>query len=453
MRGVRKIQAATCLLSLGAVCLAGGVSRAAEDDPGGGQLELIIEYISDAERATRAMGLQYVRDDVPGEAATKAFAGLLPKLSPEAQVDLLDALGDRDDAAARPAVLDMLGSDREAVRAAVLRALGALGSTAEVPLLAGKAAAGSAPEKKAARRSLARLRGDKINAAIVSAMDAGEPDVRVALLDVLAMRNAKEALPAVLKATEDADGAVRLAALGALRFLAGEQETAAVVKTVKGAKDTPQRRKAELALLALCSRSRQKCAAAIIEGLADADAPSRVALLRALARASGPEALEAIVARLKDDDEAVRDQAVRMLSSWPDRAAAPHLKEIAKQKDNLRHHVLAIRGLIRLGSPKKDQPADLDVLSGAMGLASRAQEKRLALAALGSVATPESLALVAPALDDPELAEDAALAAVTIAEKMEDGKKDGVRSALEKVVKQAKTREVRGRAEKVLKSL
>ena len=453
MRGVRKIQAATCLLSLVAFCLAGGLSRAAEEDPSAGQLQLIIEYVSDAERETRAMGLQYVREDVPGEAATKAFAGLLAKLSPEAQVDLLDALGDRGDAAARPAVLNMLGSDQEAVRAAVLRALGSLGTTAEVPLLAGKAAAGSAPEKEAARRSLARLRGDKVNAAIVSAMEGSKSDVRVALLDVLAMRNAKEALPTVLEATEDADGAVRLAALGALRFLAGEQETAAVVKTLKGARDTPQRRKAELALLALCSRSRQKCAAAIVEGLAEADVPSRVVLLRALARAGGPEALEAIVARLEDDDEAVRDEAVRMLSSWPDRAAAPHLKEMAKQKDNLRHHVLAIRGLVRLGSPQKDQPADLDVLAGAMGLASRAQEKRLALAALGGIATPESLALVAPALDDAALAEDAALAAVTIAEKMKDGKKDGVRSALEKVVKQAKSREVRGRAEKVLKSL
>jgi len=186
-----------------------------------------------------------------------------------------------------------------------------------------------------------------------------------------------------------------------------------------------------------------------------------VVLLRALARAGGPDALKAIVDRLEDEDEAVRDQAVRMLSGWPDRSAVPHLKELAKQKDNLRHHVLATRGLVRLGGPQKaqpadpekDQPADPDALAEAMGLASRAQEKRLALAALGGVATAQSLALVAPALDDPELAEDAALAAVAIAEKMKDAKKDEVRPTLEKALKQAKSQEVRDRAEKVLKSL
>lgn len=453
MRGVRSFQAVTCLLSLAAVCLAGGPLRAAEDEADAGQLELITKFIGDAERETRAIGLQSVREGLPGEAATKAFAALLPKLKPEAQIDLLDALGDRNDAAARPAVLDMLKCDQETVRAAALRALGTLGGTAEVPLLAKKAAAGPTSEKKAARRTLARLRGERVNAAIVSAIEGSAPDVRVALLDALAARNAKEALPTVLKSAEDGDEPVRLAALGALRFLAGEAQTGAVVKTVKEAKDTAQRRKAELALLAVCSREREKCAGAIIEGFAGADAPSRVVLLRAVARAGGPQALETVVARLKDDDEAVRDEAARMLAGWPERAAAPQLKELAKQKANLRHHVLAVRGLVRLGRAQGDRPADAALLAEAMTLAIRPQEKRLALAALGGIATPGSLALVAPALDDPALAEDAALAAVRIAEKMKGGKKDEVRPILEKAAKQAKSQEVRARAEKVLKSL
>jgi len=447
------IKVAVCLLLAGAVGPLGRLSPAAEHDANAEQLKLIIGFVSDADRETRAMGLQFVREEVRGPAATKALAALLPKLSPQAQVDLLGALGDRGDPGARPAILGMLKSDREAVRAAALGALGPLGGAADIPLLAGKAAAGSQREKKAARKSLAGLRGDDVNKAIVSAMDGGKPDMRVALLDVLAARNAKEALPDVLDSAKDADAGVRLAALGALRLLAGEKETAAVVKAVKRAKGAPERRKAELALLAMCSRSRQKCAEAIIDGLADADAASRVVLLRAVARAGGPKALETIVSRLKDDDKAVRDEAVRLLSSWPDAAAAPHLKRIAAQKDNLRHHVLAVRGLVRLGCPQKHKPADLEMLGAAMKLATRPQEKRLALGALGGIATAESLALVAPILDEPALAEEAALAAVKIAEKMKDGKKEEVRAAMEKVVKQAKTREIRDRAAKVLKSL
>ena len=84
----------------------------------------------------RAVGLQQVREQAKGPAATKRFAALLPKLPPDAQAGLLDALGDRGDKAARPALLDMLKSRDEPVRAAALRALGSLGEPDDVPLLA-----------------------------------------------------------------------------------------------------------------------------------------------------------------------------------------------------------------------------------------------------------------------------------------------------------------------------
>ena len=110
-------------------------------------------------------------------------------------------------------------------------------------------------------------------------------------------------------------------------------------------------------------------------------------------------------ARLEDDDEAVGDEAVRVLSAWPDRAVADHLLKIAKDDDSLRHQVLAIRGLVRLAGPQADKPANLEILTEVINLAKRPQEKRLALGVLGGVATPESLAVVAPAMEHEAVAE------------------------------------------------
>ena len=107
----------------------------------------------------RAVGLQQVREAAKGPAATKRFAALLPKLSPEAQAGLLAALADRGDNAARPAVLDDAQEPDEPVRAAALRALGSLGEAADVPLLVQTLAAAAEPEKTAARASLARCAG------------------------------------------------------------------------------------------------------------------------------------------------------------------------------------------------------------------------------------------------------------------------------------------------------
>jgi hypothetical protein len=183
-----------------------------------------------------------------------------------------------------------------------------------------------------------------------------------------------------------------------------------------------------------------------------ADAASRIALLDALARAGGEKALEAVVGRLEDDDEAVRDEAVRLLAIWRDPAVKPHLLAIA-QGDNERHQVLAIRGLVRLARPQEERPADLGLLSQAMALAKRPQEKRLVLGVLGGVASPESLALAAAALGEAAVADEAGLAAVRIAEQMEDRDAEELRDSMQKVLRYVANEEVRARAEKVLGSL
>jgi HEAT repeat protein len=187
--------------------------------------------------------------------------------------------------------------------------------------------------------------------------------------------------------------------------------------------------------------------------MADTDPPTRVSLMRGLARAGGAASLEALVKCIEDDDESVRDEAVRILSIWPDTAVVSHLMEFAKTDDNLRYQVLAIRGLVRLASPQEDKPADLKMLAQVMDLAERPQEKRLVLGVLGAVADPEALALVAPVIEDASLAEEACLAAVMIAEKIKDGSKDEIRGAMEKVIECAKNQETGERAKKVLDSL
>lgn len=452
MTETRKAKAAAWLL-LGLACTLATSTAPAQEDANEEQIQLIILFVSDAERETRTVGLQAIRDEVPGEAATKRFAALLPKLQPEARAELLEALGDRGDAAARPAVLEMLGGEDEPVRTSALKALGTLGGAADVPLLVEKAATGSKLEKGAARLSLVRLRGDDVNQAIVASVDQGSPDARVELLGVLAARGAKETLPTVIAGAEDPEPSVRIAALEALRFLADETHVETIVKILKAAKDDQQRRKAELALLVVCSRGGQACAEAIIAGLTDASADSRTALLRALARSGGPKALDGVVARLQDDEELVRDQAVRMLSTWPDPAAAEHLATIARKGDNVRHRVLAIRGMVRLAGPQDDRPADLKILAETLSLANRPQEKRLVLGVLGGAATPQALELVTSAIGQSVTADEAALAAVMIAEKIEEGDKGEIRAAMKKALAGAKSPKIRQRAQKVLDAL
>jgi HEAT repeat protein len=427
-----------------------GVSRAAEEAASPELTEMIVDLLRNDDRDMRALGLQQIREEVRGEANTLKFAALLASLKPDAQVGLLEALGDRGDAAARPAVLEMLRNDDLLVRCAALRSLGSLATAADVPLLAGKATSEVKEEAAAAQNSLARLRGADVNPAILAAMKGGDANVRAALLPVLAARNAKDAVPSVLELARDKPPEVRLAALRALRSLAAVADTAALVELVRQSSSAEERRHAELAISTLCGRNRGACVEPILAGWQAADPAARVVLLRALARAGGPRALEAIVAQLNSEQEVVRIEAQRAVCEWPDAAAVPHLVRLLETAPDLRGRVLAVRGLARLAGPQPDHAADLQVLDKVASHAGRAQEKRIVLSVLQVAPSTDALRLVVPMLDDKEVAPEAHLATVMIAEKLASQNDPAVTEALNKVTQQSADAALVSRAQKLL---
>jgi len=109
--------------------------------------------------------------------------------------------------------------------------------------------------------------------------------------------------------------------------------------------------------------------------------------------------------------------------------------------------VLALRGFVRL-VPQQDAPdaQKLQSLKEAMALAERNEEKRLALSALGNVATVEALALVASHLEDPFLKEEACLAAVSIAERIASGHSAEAAAAMKQVAKLTTNKKLAARA-------
>jgi hypothetical protein len=205
--------------------------------------------------------------------------------------------------------------------------------------------------------------------------------------------------------------------------------------------------------VAICTRSRQGSADAVLAGLQGADAASRLALLRALARAGGPKALAAIQAAITDQDAKVGDEAVRALSAWPDLAAAEPLLALARTTKKMSRQVLALRGYVRLAGLQKDNGVKLKMLAEAEALAKRAPERKLILGALGGIPTAGSLKRISAHLDDPALVEEASAAAVRIAGPLAKSNRALVREALSKVVAKSKNRRTRRDAQRTLSRL
>ncbi len=423
----------------------------ARSDESNALLDMVVDLLASPEREMRGLAFQQVREEMPGEAATKRFVEELPKLPVDVQSGLLGALGERGDPSARPAVVDMVKAEDASVRAAAVGALAKLGGADDVPLLAEQMTAPAETVQAAARHGLIRLQGTKINEALLATFATAAPDLRAALLDVLARRNAREAIPAVLEACRDDATTVRVAAIRAMRLLAGEGHAGALVEAVKDAQDDRERYQAKLALMVLCGRHRHQGAEAIIGGLDGANPDATVSLLEALARAGGDDALSAVAERLDDENEAVRDAAVRALAVWSDAAAAEHLLKIAAATDNMRHHVVAVRGLAMMAQPLPERAADIEILGKALELARRDEEKRMILGFAGASGDPAALDVILPAMDDPELAAAAGLAAVLIAEQRE-AEAAAIREALQKTIDMTQDNQLRARARKVLEA-
>jgi hypothetical protein len=428
-------------------------------------VQTVINLVSDKDKDVRAVGLEQVRDEAKGAEATRRFAALLPKLDADAQVGLLGALAGRGDAAAKPAVLDLLKDAQGEVRGAAIRALGSLGDKEDVPRLVGLLA--GEKHQKDAVDALTRLHGDGVNAALAAAMKSAPPAVRVKLLQLFVARHAIDSVPTLLEASKDSDAKVRAAALEALGQLAGPELIAKLAREILDAKDTASYDEAAKSLAVIARRDPKNTDPAlpllkVMDGMSEND---KTLLLPALGRIGGPSALKVVDAALADTDPVHHLAAEMALCNWPDGSVAPQLVELIQGIDqphekpekldraDLRKELLG--ALIRV-APLPDGRSDaerLEMLKKAMELASSDQQRAAVIKRARAVRSLETLRFVAPYMDQPKFTQIACETVVELAHHkvLRQPNKAEFGKALDKVIALSKDPEVILRAKHYLK--
>jgi HEAT repeat protein/uncharacterized protein (DUF1778 family) len=441
-------------LALALFAAAAGPASGAED-----VVEMTVELVSRDDADFRAIGLDRIRHAAKGEAATGKFAALLAKLPAERQIELIGALGDRGDKAAIPAITALLVASQEpAVRAAAVQGLGVLGSGTEVAVLK-RSLAAAEPEKSAARRALTILRGDDAVKQIVEAAEFGEPGLRPVFIDILAERRARSALPALVKTTGDADGAVRSAAMRALGKLGGPDQVAGMVTGLLKAAAGGERDQAERAVVAVCTQNtgKEKSADVFLAAFKAAGDADRDTLLPALGRIGGPAAMAIVDGLINDPDPAKRQFGLKALTRWPDATVAPRLLDLlAKATDQDKdqgqgERDMLLSALIRIAplpDNKLNDKQKLELLAKTMQLCQKDEDRARVLERANAIRTVETFRFVLPYLDNPALAEPACKSVVELAhhQKLRDGNKDEFMKALDKVISTTKNAELVERA-------
>lgn len=379
-------------------------------------IPLLVEQLNSPDKALFGVGLRLARE-LPGKDTTEALAALLGRLAPERQVLLVVALADRGDVSAAVAVAKCVASDHAEVRQAALSALGVLGdeSCVEVLLKGMKSAPGEAP---AAREALVRLRAN-INPALLEHAKSGDAVERAECIFVLTARNAKEAVPAFMEALQAKEEPVRQNAFAGLRQMAGMAEYPELLKRLLGEQDGGTRSSLQDTLVAITRRSEQpaECAQQLLAAWKKATGPSRISVLEIICWLGVPEALAAVHEGLQAPEVEARKSVLRALANWPDSNIVPQLLELARSDRDASVKVLALRVAVpRVGKDAKlPAPNKAARFAEMLKLAEQIEEKKLVLSELKSAPCAASLALAAGLLDEPKLANEAALAIVELA--------------------------------------
>jgi hypothetical protein len=172
----------------------------------------------------------------------------------------------------------------------------------------------------------------------------------------------------------------------------------------------------------------------------------RRAILPLLAELATPDALQEAENSSRNPDLELAKEAVRVLARWPNAAPAAHLLETARVSSEPTLQTLALRGAIEVAGHEPDGGKRLALIEQGLAAAKRPEERKQALGQIGQIPTEEALAVALRHLADPDLAGEAALAAVAIGEKLAPAKPGLGDEVGAKVLAQVKEGDVARRA-------
>ena len=423
-------------------------------------LPLLLEQLRSPDKSRLEIGLHTARE-LPGQDVTSALAAELHQCAPERQPLLLLALAERGDATALPTILEAARSGPKKLRSVAVEVLDRSGNPATLPVLLEVASANDPELAQAAKSAIGRLPGNGVDNDILARLAKAEGKNRQVLLEVAGRRGMESALPIMLRYSESPDAGTRSAALTSIGTIGGDRETSALVKLLQKNQNPDTRADIGNALMGISGRTGPSCAQTILPLAQSKDTEVRLIALRTLAAAGGPAALGAVRSATEDNEEVVRDEAVRTLSSWPntwpeDSLVADPLLALAKSAQKPSHQVLAVRGFLQflLGDEKLKSEEKLRRVNEVLPLLNRPEDKRLAIAVIRQIPNPAALELLTNFAGEPDIAEDASAAIIDVASQTKSGlPKEARQKALQTVLEKSANDATKKKADDALKKL
>ena len=335
----------------------------------------------------------------------------LLKANPEEKVAIIKMLGDNRSATALPAVLKQLNSTDKNVVIAAVTASGKTGQDKTIGNLLPVMKTGDAAEIEAVQNALLIMKGPTVVNKVANALPDMPTDAKVALINVLAAREAHSKIDIVTPLLNSNDANVRAAAFASMKQLAGPDNLNHLFMMLVASSSATETSDIQAAIISVLGQEKDKSgqSAKVLAEMDKAPIEKKPLYFNILASIGDKKSLAAISSAYSKGDGATKQAAVTALSQWADVSAAPELYLISKEATDPALKNQALRGYVAAIS-KSSYPADEKViyLRDAMELAQTVPQKKLILEEAANNKTFPALVFISKYLDDPQLQADAA---------------------------------------------
>jgi HEAT repeat protein len=418
---------------------------------------LLIEQLRSDDKERLGIGLRTARE-LPGHDVTEALAAELAHLNPDRRPLLLLALADRNDSAVLPTVQKAAQSGPKDLRITAIKILIRLGDVSCVPVLLKAATEDDTELQQAATETLVRLPGKDVDADLLARLPQAQGKQQQVLIELAGQRQISKALPVVVSSLNEIDANIRGAAVRTIGIIGQDQQAADLVKLLQKTNNSRERAGINKALLAISGRCGVKCIPHLLPLMQSRDNELHMIGLHALAIIGGPEALTAVKSAIESAEPPAQDEAVRILSTWPnnwpqDDEAGQALLMLATSAEKESHQVLGLRGYLQYirGNKKLSNEQKVVKIKDIRSHIKRPEERRQAIAVLAEAPSVSALELLTTLSGDPAVAEETYSAMVQIADQDIRGvSKDQRRGVLKTVVEKSSNNSTRQRARKAL---
>ncbi|MFC1462999.1 PQQ-binding-like beta-propeller repeat protein [Verrucomicrobiota bacterium] len=365
-------------------------------------IKQVAAALTDAHEWAHWMAIEAARRLKDVELA-EAVGAVAPSAKPHVRATLLHMLAIRGESGAADVVLANLVDNADVVREAALTAARAVGAANVAVAIISRYAAAEKWERELMFAALAAMPGDEVSAAIAGALQSESAVLRGDAAELLGDRGAKAHKQALLSLSKDSSAVVRTSAARALRGLVEDSDLDILVSWMIAVGDRNEEE--ELVGVAgqlLRTHSGDGAAIGVIKAkwAAAKEPRKRCLLVRVLGKSHSTASLAVLKELLASGvGEDVAAAIGAELAAWSSVAARPILADMLKKGNPPRARYVGYMGYARsVELYEKDVDKRLGLLSKALPLAPRADDRRFVFEACTRLPDPKSLVMVAESM-------------------------------------------------------